>query len=59
MVGGAEACSRLRALCRGLSPAERDANGLGEGVFRVSVGVEEIGALTEAFRAAVAAAARA
>ncbi len=42
---------------RAMTPAARAAVGVSEGFFRVSVGVEEIGALTQAFTAAIAAAA--
>jgi cystathionine gamma-synthase len=41
---------------RALSAEEREALGMSEGFFRVSVGVEDITALTEEFRAAIAAA---
>ncbi|MDJ1008096.1 MAG: PLP-dependent transferase [Paracoccaceae bacterium] len=42
---------------RGLSPAARAAIGISDGFFRVSAGCEEAGALIEAFRKGVAAAA--
>ena len=41
---------------RGLSPADRDRLGLGEGFFRISAGIEEAGELIAAFERAVAAA---
>ena len=41
---------------RGLTPAERDRFGLGEGFFRISSGIEEAGELIAAFERAVAAA---
>ncbi len=41
---------------RGLTPEGRAALGISEGFFRVSVGVEEIGLLTNEFSAAIAAA---
>jgi cystathionine gamma-synthase len=42
---------------RGLTPEEREARGMGEGFFRVSVGCEDAGDLIASFERAVAAAA--
>ena len=43
---------------RGMTPEARAANGIGEGFFRVSVGVEEIDILLDEFTTAIAAAQR-
>jgi cystathionine gamma-synthase len=40
---------------RGLTPEAREKLGIGEGFFRVSVGIEDAGSLIEAFEAAVSA----